>query len=176
MKATRAFTGILLLLLVSAALTAGCGGVKTASTAAAEKAAADKAAAEAKKQKPKSPVRRPDAPDELSPAVVALSEARVAYSKRDYKTALPLYQKYREISEDISVDPEIAVCIQNLKQSAEFYYKLGVQLYLDEDYESAVANFNKALEADATHKGATDYKKRAELKIQALKKLEGSVK
>ncbi len=58
-----------------------------------------------------------------------------------------------------------------LRPQMESFFKLGLQYYVDEQYKKAIEVWSQALLVDPEHKAILEYKKRAELKLEALERL-----
>ncbi|MCI0706309.1 MAG: hypothetical protein L0Y80_02325 [Ignavibacteriae bacterium] len=70
---------------------------------------------------------------------------------------------------------EVAVQLQivrdTLQSEADNYYKIGLQNYVREEYKAAMEYWDKVLLIDPTHRGALEYRKRADEKLKALERL-----
>jgi len=62
-------------------------------------------------------------------------------------------------------------CQQRLNELAESHFNRGISLYAAEDYVAAIEEMEKALELNPNHRGAKEYKRRAESRLRALRSL-----
>lgn len=154
-------------MLCSLLVNAGCRGAQSTTTAPTSDAS--KIETKSKPKKPKS--EGDDEAAELALMKKLKASAENAAAQNDYAGALSTYKRYRTQSGDASVDAEIGKLEARIKAAAEERHTAGVKLYLAEDYEAAVTEFNRALEYNPQHPQAAEYRTRAKQKIEALKKL-----
>ncbi|HEX9615412.1 MAG TPA: tetratricopeptide repeat protein [Bacteroidota bacterium] len=60
---------------------------------------------------------------------------------------------------------------QYLKPQVETHFRTGLQSYTKGDYQAAIDEWDKGLLIDPNHQGTVEYRKRAEEKLEALKRL-----
>ncbi len=60
---------------------------------------------------------------------------------------------------------------ESLQPEIDKLYKIGLQLYVKEDYKAAMDQWEKVLLINPTHKATIEYRKRAEQKLKALEQL-----
>jgi len=73
--------------------------------------------------------------------------------------------RHREASELLDRTRQI------LKPEVETFFRLGLQLYTNEDYKLAIEEWDKGLLIDPNHQGTIEYRKRADEKLKALERL-----
>lgn len=60
---------------------------------------------------------------------------------------------------------------QALKPDIETYFRAGLQYYTRDNYQAAIAEWDKVLLIDPNHQGTLEYRKRADEKLKALERL-----
>jgi Flp pilus assembly protein TadD len=163
----RAIIFSLALMLFTLAVIEGCGSAKSTTTATVppkerESSASVSTGAPAKTRVVKT----------VTPEINYRESAKQAHAKGDYKEALTLYKKHKQQTGDASVDGDINDCSEKLTGESEQVCKDGIKLYLNENYEEALAHFKKALDLNSSNQLAVEYHKRTVEKLKALKKLE----
>ncbi|MFQ5753059.1 MAG: tetratricopeptide repeat protein, partial [bacterium] len=101
-----------------------------------------------------------------------LVEARKNFIERKYVEALNDYKKVMVLAPD-NVDSKIgfAETKNKIDDLVEEYFNDGINLYTLDRYQEAIEKWDKALQLNPNHKGSLEYKKQAQERIKALKKL-----
>ena len=90
-------------------------------------------------------------------------------SLQSHKKYFEALQMYRKVSPDYEdVDKKIFALKKEINQKAEFHYKNGVRLFVDEKIKSAIAQWKKCLDLNSKHAEARKSIKKA---CNILKKL-----
>ncbi len=101
-----------------------------------------------------------------------LEHAKSQYLSGQYLQAL---EKFNEVLERDPQNPDALElreqCQARLNDLVDEYFNRGIQLYTEEKYRSAIAEWEKALKINPYHKGSLEYKKKAEERLEALHRL-----
>ncbi len=62
-------------------------------------------------------------------------------------------------------------CTDKLNEQVDEHFNRGIQLYTEEKYRAAIAEWEKALQINPNHKGSAEYKGKAEERLEALNRL-----
>ncbi|MCD6224360.1 MAG: hypothetical protein J7K32_02350 [Deltaproteobacteria bacterium] len=89
--------------------------------------------------------------------------------KKNYIEALKMFRNVEPGYKD--VNKKISTLKKNLMQGADFYYKKGVRLFVDEKLKAAIVQWNKALELNPEHREAQKSIKKAYSILEKLKKV-----
>ena len=89
--------------------------------------------------------------------------------KKNYVEALKMFRNVEPGYKDVS--KKIFALEKKLKQSANFYYKKGVRLFVNEKLEDAIAQWHKALKLNPKHMEAQKGIKEARGILEKLKKV-----
>jgi len=101
-----------------------------------------------------------------------LRQARAFFEEGSYQQAMVLFRQV------LDKEPDNAEALEYLKQcrtrlnlQAEEHFSRGLKYYIDEDYSSAIKEWEKALAINPHHQAALKYKQRALQKLKALEAL-----
>ncbi len=99
-------------------------------------------------------------------------KGKSAYDQENYLEAISIFTEYLK-QEPKSKDAQTYIdrSRDSLIPKVEEYFKIGLQYYVEENYKKALEVWNKALTIKPEHQAILEYKKRAELKLEALEKL-----
>jgi tetratricopeptide (TPR) repeat protein len=101
-----------------------------------------------------------------------IQKAKESYEQGDYVRAMAVFSQILENDPDNAVALQyVERCQQRLNELAEGHFNRGITLYTAEDYVAAIEELDKALELNPNHRGAQEYKRRAEARLQALRSL-----
>ncbi|MBN2357518.1 tetratricopeptide repeat protein [candidate division KSB1 bacterium] len=75
----------------------------------------------------------------------------------------PRHQAARELQQQ---------CQARIDRLVDEYFNQGIQLFTEEKYREAIAEWQKALRLNPSHRGSLEYKKRAEERLRALSGLQ----
>ncbi|MDZ7374769.1 MAG: tetratricopeptide repeat protein, partial [candidate division KSB1 bacterium] len=101
-----------------------------------------------------------------------VQRAKESYEQGDYVRAMALFSQILENDpENVVALQYVERCQQRLNELAESHFNRGISLYTAEDYLAAIEEMDKALELNPNHRGAQEYKRRAEARLQALRSL-----
>ena len=98
-----------------------------------------------------------------------LSKGNSLQLKKNYVEALKMFRNVEPGYKDVS--KKIFALEKKLKQSANFYYKKGVRLFVNEKLEDAIAQWHKALKLNPKHMEAQKGIKEARGILEKLKKV-----
>jgi tetratricopeptide (TPR) repeat protein len=102
-----------------------------------------------------------------------IETAKSDYLSGRYIKALSVFENILEKDPSNQVAIELkALCEKNLSDQVDEIFNQGIRLYTNEKYELAIAEFDKILKVNAGHKGAQEYKQRAQERIRALDNLQ----
>ncbi|GEM_PF-2385298 len=102
----------------------------------------------------------------------SFEKGKSAFDSQNYFDAISYFADYLKIDpKNSEAEDYINRSRELLKPKIESYFKLGLQYYVDENYKQALEVWNRALIISPDHKAIIEYKKRAELKMDALEKL-----
>jgi len=101
-----------------------------------------------------------------------LERAKSEYLSGQYLTAL---EKFNDVLQRDPNNPDALElreqCQIRLNELVDDYFNRGIQLYTEEKYKEAIAEWEKVLNINPYHKGALEYKKKAKERLQALGRL-----
>ncbi|MBL0717570.1 MAG: hypothetical protein JJV89_05930 [Desulfosarcina sp.] len=97
------------------------------------------------------------------------SKGNLLQLKKNNVEALKMFRNVEPGYKDVS--KKILVLEKQLKQSANFYYKRGVRLFVNEKLEAAITQWHKALKLNPKHREAQKGIKEARSILEKLKKL-----
>ncbi|NOZ57047.1 MAG: tetratricopeptide repeat protein, partial [Calditrichaeota bacterium] len=101
-----------------------------------------------------------------------LRKAEESYAQGDYVRAMAMFTQVLENNPDNPTALEyVEKCQQRLNELAETHFNRGISFYAAEDYLSAIEEMDKTLEINPNHRGAKEYKRRAEMRLKALESL-----
>ena len=101
-----------------------------------------------------------------------LRKAEESYAQGDYVRAMAMFTQVLESNPDNPTALEyVEKCQQRLNELAEAHFNRGISFYAAEDYLSAIEEMDKTLEINPNHRGAKEYKRRAEMRLKALESL-----
>ncbi len=99
-------------------------------------------------------------------------KAKESYAQGDYVRAMAMFTQILESDPDNATALQyVERCQQRLNELAESHFNRGISLYAAEDYVAAIEEMEKALELNPNHRGAKEYKRRAESRLRALRSL-----
>ena len=101
-----------------------------------------------------------------------LEKGKGLFGERKYMEALNVFLQvidraptHREANDYIDQVRQV------LRPEVENHFRTGLQFYTKEDYRSAIEEWDKGLLIDPNHQGTVEYRKRADEKLEALKRL-----
>ncbi len=101
-----------------------------------------------------------------------LQQARQAGNNQQYTQAINIYNRILNIDADYQMAKVEREAIQSkVDQLVEKYFNEAMTFYALDQYEEAVRALDKALQLDPAHKGSLEYRRRAQERLQALRKL-----
>lgn len=101
-----------------------------------------------------------------------LQQARNQFNEQDYIKAIEVYSRILDLdpnNEVARVEREAAK--SKVEELVEKYFNEGITYYTLDQYNEAVNALDKALSLNPSHKGALEYKRKAQDRIRALQKL-----
>ena len=102
-----------------------------------------------------------------------IESAKSEYLSGRYIQALSIFNTLLEKDPNNQEAIELkALCQKNLSDQVDEIFNSGIRLYTDEKYELAIAEFEKILNVNDSHKGAQEYKQRAQERLKALDNLQ----
>jgi len=102
----------------------------------------------------------------------AFSQAKSLYDEGRYSQALPLLVEVVQKDERNSEARRYLDQTRKiLEPEAERIFKMGLQMYVREDYRAAIEMWDKGLLIQPRHAATLEYRKRAEEKLKALEQL-----
>jgi tetratricopeptide (TPR) repeat protein len=123
---------------------------------------------------PKNKVAQQKREDALSQSGIQqlLEQAQVYYSQSQFLQALEFYKRVLERDPGHPVArARLDECQRQLNSQVEKYFERGLRLYAVDDYEGAIREWDKVLNIDPTHRQSLEYKQRARLQLETLRKL-----
>jgi len=94
------------------------------------------------------------------------------FSQGNFLEAMNCFQKVIETRpEDVNALRKIEECQARLNQIVEEYFNLGMSYYAEENYQEAIRQWQRVLQYNRKHQDAQEYIKRAQERIEALKRL-----
>ncbi|MBI5214239.1 MAG: hypothetical protein HY960_00640 [Ignavibacteriae bacterium] len=99
-------------------------------------------------------------------------KGKVAFEQENYLEAIGIFQEYlKQDPKSKEAQTFVDRSRDSLVPKVEEYFKIGLQYYVEENYKKALEVWTKALTIKPEHQAILEYKKRAELKLDALEKL-----
>lgn len=105
-------------------------------------------------------------------AATLVDMARKRYLRNQYHEALLLIQE--ALRKDPDRDQAVSLLLQTQKRieaQVDELFNRGLNLYTEEKYRQAIAEWDKALAINPNHQGAMEYRRRAQERLDALNKL-----
>jgi len=101
-----------------------------------------------------------------------LAQAQVQYNRMQHLKAIEFYNTILERDpNNVTARARLNECQKELDQQVDRHFKAGLNLFINDDYEGAIKELNKALAINPRHKQSLDYKKNAQQSLEALKRL-----
>lgn len=101
-----------------------------------------------------------------------LAQAQVQSNRMQYLKAIEFYNTILERDpNNITARTRLAECQKELDQQVDRHFKAGLNLFINDDYDGAIKELNKALAINPRHKQSLDYKQKAQQSLEALKRL-----
>lgn len=101
-----------------------------------------------------------------------LRQARAFFGEGSYHQAMGLFYQVLDKEPDNAEALEyLKQCRTHLNLQAEEHFSRGLKYYIDEDYSSAIKEWEKVLAINPRHQAALKYKQRALQKLKALEAL-----
>lgn len=102
-----------------------------------------------------------------------LGSAKTEYDRRNYLQAMELFNQVIEKDPNNLEALELREnCQLRLNERVDEYFNRGIQLYTEEKYEEAIQIWDIVLRINPYHRGAIEYKERAQERLRALETLE----
>jgi len=99
-------------------------------------------------------------------------QAQTQYNRSQYLKAIEFYRTILER------DPRNAVarakleeCQRQINLQTDRYFKRGLSLFIADDFEGAIKEFDKALSLNPAHKQSLEHKQKAQQSLEALRRL-----
>jgi len=100
------------------------------------------------------------------------AQAQAQYNRMQYLKAIEFYNTIIEREPTNAVArARLNECQKELDLQVERHFKAGLNLFINDDYEGAIRELNKALAINPRHKQSLDYKKNAQQSLESLKRL-----
>ena len=113
-----------------------------------------------------------------SESLKRIEAEKLLASARDHYTSGQYLEAMEELDQALKTGPEnpaaqalLHDCQQKLYDRVDDYFSRGIELYTEERYQEAIRMWDIVLRINPYHKGALDYQKRAQERIQALESL-----
>ncbi|MBN1466616.1 tetratricopeptide repeat protein [candidate division KSB1 bacterium] len=104
-----------------------------------------------------------------------LRQARAEYSAGRHLQALELFDAVlTKDAEHAEAQQQRERCQLELNARVDEFFNLGIQLYTEEKYQQAIDMWNNVLRINPYHKGALDYKSKAQENLDVLKNMPSS--
>ncbi len=101
-----------------------------------------------------------------------LAQAQAQYNRGQYLKAIEFYNTILEREpNNATARTRLNECQKELDQQVDRYFKIGLNLFINDDYDGAIKELNKALAINPRHKQSLDYKQKAQQSLEALKRL-----
>jgi tetratricopeptide (TPR) repeat protein len=101
-----------------------------------------------------------------------LAQAQAQYNRAQYLKAIEFYNTILEREpNNATARARLNECQKQLDQQVDRYFKVGLNLFINDDYDGAIKELNKALAINPRHKQSLDYKEKAQQSLEALRRL-----
>lgn len=101
-----------------------------------------------------------------------IESAKSDYLAGRYIEAIQVFDSVLEKAPDNEEARELReMCQKNLTDQVDAIFNQGIRLYTEEKYQLAIREFDRILGVNPSHKGAQEYKQRAQERLQALESL-----
>ncbi len=101
-----------------------------------------------------------------------LAQAQAQYNRMQYLKAIEIYNAILERDpNNAAAQGRLRECQKELDQQVDRHFKAGLNLFINDDYEGAIRELDKALAINPRHKQSLDYKKNAQQSLESLKRL-----
>ena len=102
-----------------------------------------------------------------------LEQAKSQYLSGDYIGAIDAFNSIlKKDPSNQEAQNLMAMCKNNQSEQVDEIFNQGIRLYSDEKYNLAIKEFDTILKANPAHKGALEYKTRAQERLKALEGLQ----
>ncbi len=102
-----------------------------------------------------------------------LAQAERKYRQGNYLEAMDLFAQLLERdSSNVHIKQRLEDCQRQLSRLVEQYFNQGISYYTAERYRDAIREWDKALKINPNHTQALAYKKKAQQRLDALRKLQ----
>ena len=101
-----------------------------------------------------------------------LQQANIYFQQRNFLQAMELSDQVLQID---ATNQEARLlfenCQTNLNDLVDDYYNRGIELYTEDKFEAAIQIWNTVLKINPHHKGALEYKDKAQKRLEAIESL-----
>ena len=99
-------------------------------------------------------------------------QAQTHYNRNQLLKAIEFYKTILEREpRNAAAREKLDECQRRLDFYVDNYFKNGLNLFINDDYENAIREFDKALVLNPMHKQSVEYKQKARQSLEALKRL-----
>jgi len=101
-----------------------------------------------------------------------LAQAQAQFNRMQYLKAIEFYNTILERDpNNATARARLNDCRKELDRQVDRHFRVGLNLFINDDYEGAIKELNKALAINPRHKQSLDYKQKALQSLEALKRL-----
>lgn len=99
-------------------------------------------------------------------------QAQAQYDRSQFLKAIEFYRTILERDPRNAVArAKLAECQRQIDLQTDRYFKRGLSLFIADDYEGAIKEFDKALSLNPAHKQSLEHKQKAQQSLEALRRL-----
>lgn len=101
-----------------------------------------------------------------------LEQAQVQFNRNQFLKAIEFYKTILERDPtNATARAKLNECQQQLDFQVDKYFKRGLNFFVNDDYDGAIRELDKALSLNPAHKQSLEYKQKAQLSLEALRRL-----